>query len=232
MFTNLSRQRVIFIVAVLVLALTSVVSLANSAIRMVSNTAFSGRTQQNGAVPPSGGAPGTPGQRPDGGFVPPSDFQPRNLGQQSTDSTQSSQNTRGARVPGMGAFGGFAGRSGSSNVMGSLFRLGIDPRYFTWIGLAFSVLFLAGLLFSANAALHSRALGLNLATALAVLSLVTSIPSLLALPTLLQLGFNLTFMLNPALSVINVLAAAVIIVLAILPSFRDEFAPVEEADDR
>jgi len=231
MFANLSKQRSIFLIAILALALTAVISLGNSAFRTLGVNTFTARMPQNGA--PSG-APGAPGTPPGGDFVPPSDFQPRNLGQNNTNSSQSSQDTRGSRFGGMGALGGFAGRSGSTSVLGSLFRLGINPRWMVWIGLGISVLFLVGLLFSANAALHGRKWGLNLATLLAILSLVTSIPSLMALPSLFQRGFNLSFMLTPVLSLTNVIAAAVILILAILPSFRDEFAmaPVEEGDDR
>lgn len=222
MFKNLSTKRILFIAALLVMVLTVSVGLVNSAIRVFGVNTFTPRAGANG------------GQRMDqppapDGFVPPSDFKPRNLNTDNNDNA-ASDTTRGQRVPGFIPGASFAGRGGNS-ALGSLFQLGIDPRWMMWIGLAFSLIGLGLLLFTANGALRARKWSLNLGTVLALIILISAIPSLLTLPMLFQRGFNLTIMLTPVLSIFNTLAAAIIIVLAILPSFRDEFAEVEKGED-
>lgn len=113
--------------------------------------------------------------------------------------------------------GNFQGRGGGGAfaIFGAVRSLGISPQIFPFIGIGISVIGILLVLWCAYGIWKQKKKALNWAMVLGVLFLLSALPGLF-----FGGRFNLVRLI---LDVLNVAAAATILVMGVLPSVRDSF---------
>ncbi len=199
-----TRTKSILTIAILlvVLAVLSAASaLTQFGFRVRPGTGFNGNVSPNGNTQGGGNFQGGN----DGGF------------QGGNGGGGNGGNFQGGSGP--GGFQARGGGFGGLNLFGVTRSPGINPQIVGYINIGATVLGILLALLCAYGVWKQKKWALNLSMALAFLFLLTAIPGVLSLGSILTgRGFNL---LRTAIPIVSACASAVIIFLGILPSVRE-----------
>jgi len=123
-----------------------------------------------------------------------------------------------------GGAGGFGGRGGGGggafNLFGATRSLGISPVVIIYFNLAVTVIGILLALWAAYGVWKQKRWALNLAMVLGILFLLGALPGVFALFS----GGGRFNLLRTSIPIVDLVAGAVIVVMGILPSMRDNFS--------